>query len=130
MDMHKFSSGTILILLLALGCNALGSVCFKKGASERRATNHSGKLKSLLVFAVDMLSNRMIILGLILQIGAVVGWLAFISRVALSFAFPLSSISNVAILLASRYLLHETISPRRWSGVMLILGGIALIANA
>lgn len=121
---------TVFILLLALICNALGSVCFKKGASRRRETNYAGKVKSLLVFAADMLSNRMIILGLFLQIGAVVGWLAFISRVALSFAFPLSSISNVAILLSSRYFLNESISPRRWSGVMFILGGIALIANA
>lgn len=120
----------MLILLLALGCNALGSVCFKKGACERRVRNHSGKLKSLLAFAADMLSNRMVILGLLLQIGAVIGWLAFISRVALSFAFPLSSISNVTILLASHYFLKERISPRRWSGVILILGGIALIGNA
>lgn len=124
------SSETVLILLLALICNALGSVCFKRGASRRNTVNHSGKVKSLLAFAGDMLSNRQVILGLILQVGAMIGWLAFISRVALSFAFPLSSISNVAILLASRYFLREEISPRRWGGVMLILGGIALIANA
>lgn len=121
---------TVLILLLALICNALGSVCFKKGASRRKAADHSGKIQSLLAFAGDMLTNRQIIFGLILQIAAVIGWLTFISRVALSFAFPLSSISNVAILLASRYFLNENISPRRWSGVLLILGGIALIANA
>lgn len=123
-------SSTPLILLFALGCNALGSVCFKKGASRHRTGTHPSKLKNLFEFAADMLSNRMILLGLVLQTGAVIGWLAFISRVALSFAFPLSSISNVAILLASRYLLHEHISPRRWSGVILILGGIALIANS
>jgi drug/metabolite transporter (DMT)-like permease len=121
---------TALILLLALVCNALGSVCFKKGASRPRPNGHAGKIKRLLAFAADMLSNRMVLLGLLLQVGAIIGWLAFISRVALSFAFPLSSVSNVAILLASHYLLGEYISPRRWSGVMLILGGIALIANA
>jgi len=123
-----FSYNAALIFLLALGCNTLGSVCFKKGAGSHRPARSSGKLKSLLSFAIDMLSNRMIILGLVLQVAAVIGWLAFISRVALSFAFPLSSISNVTILLASRYLLHEHISPRRWSGVLLILSGIALIA--
>ncbi|HEY3326283.1 MAG TPA: EamA family transporter [Novimethylophilus sp.] len=123
------SSQTLFIIILALICNALGSVLFKKGASRRKANARSGTIGSVLVFAGNMLSNREIILGILLQIAAMIGWLVFISRVALSFAFPLSSISNVTILLASHYLLHERISPRRWSGVLLILGGIALIAN-
>jgi drug/metabolite transporter (DMT)-like permease len=76
-----------------------------------------------------MLSNKKILLGLLLQVGAIIGWLAFMSRMDLSFAFPMTSISNVTILLASHFLLHEHVSPRRWWGVLLILVGITIIAN-
>lgn len=124
------SGQTLSIIALALACNALGSVLFKQGASGRHADAHSGAVKGVLTFAKEMLGSRGILLGLLLQVAAVVCWLAFLSRVALSFAFPLSSASNITILLASHFILRERISPRRWSGVMLILGGIALIANA
>lgn len=123
------SNETIAIVLSALIFNALGSVLFKMGAGQRTARRHSSRIGSTLAFVRDMLSNKKILLGLLLQIGAIIGWLAFMSRMALSFAFPMSSISNVTILLASHFILHEQVSPRRWWGVLLILVGITIIAN-
>lgn len=119
---------TALIFLLALICNALGSVLFKKGASQHKTKGHSNKLRSILAFAASMISNKNILFGLLLQFVAVMGWLAFLSRVALNFAFPLSGINNITILLASYLLLHERIGPRRWGGVLVILVGVTLVA--
>ncbi|HEY8119232.1 MAG TPA: EamA family transporter [Methylophilaceae bacterium] len=123
------SNETLAIVLLALTLNALGSVLFKVGASENGTSPHAGKIQTSLVFAKNMLGNKRIMLGLLLQMGAIVAWLAFMSRMALSFAFPMSSVSNVSVLLASHFLLHEYISPRRWLGVFVILIGITIIAN-
>jgi drug/metabolite transporter (DMT)-like permease len=119
---------TVLIFVSALICNALGSVLFKKGASQHKTQGHSNKLKSILAFAGSMIINKNILCGLLLQFVAVMGWLAFLSRVALNFAFPLSSINNVTILLASYLLLDERIGPRRWGGVLVILVGVTLVA--
>lgn len=113
---------------LALGLNTLGAVMLKKGACSAEAGGGS-VAGNAPVFTLRMLRNRAVAIGLLLQVGAMIGWLGFISRAALSVAFPLSSVSNVTILLASHYLLGERISPRRWAGVALILGGIILIAN-
>ena len=124
------SNETIAIVASALVFNAIGSVLFKLGAGQHKTRQSAGKLSSALGFAGNMLSNKTILLGLIFQIGAVIGWLAFMSRMALSFAFPMSSISNVTILLASRFLLNEYVSPRRWCGVIFILIGITIIANS
>lgn len=120
----------LFTVVIALACSTAGAVLFKLGAGGRHLHPEHGTSKSVFAFARDMLASRTILLGLAFQAVALLGWLAFISRVALSFAFPLSSASNVTILLASRFILHERISPRRWCGVGLILGGIALIANA
>jgi drug/metabolite transporter (DMT)-like permease len=119
---------TVFIFLLALICNALGSVLFKKGASQHQTPGHSNKLKSMLAFAGSMISNKFILCGLLLQLVAVMCWLAFLSRVALNFAFPLSGINNVTILLASYLLLNERIGLRRWAGVLVILVGVSLVA--
>ncbi|MGZ8983927.1 MAG: EamA family transporter [Methylotenera sp.] len=121
---------TLALFSLVLFFNAFGSVMLKKGASQRSPGGNFSKVKRLAAFAGDMVTSKQVIVGLLMQIFAFVGWLAFISHVALSFAFPLSSINNVTILLASRFLLHERISPRRWSGVLFILGGIVLITSA
>lgn len=112
---------------LALACSTAGAVLFKLGAAGRHLHPEHGTAIPMHVFARDMFGSPQILLGLVLQAVALFAWIAFISRVALSLAFPLSSASNVAILLASRFILHENISPRRWFGVGLILGGIALI---
>lgn len=114
---------------LVLFFNAFGSVLLKKGASQGRPNYNFGKVRGLAAFAGDMVTSKKIVAGLLMQIFAFVGWLAFISHVALNFAFSLSSINNVTILLASRFLLHEHISSRRWCGVLFILGGIILITT-
>lgn len=118
------STENIIVFSLALLSNALGSVLLKKGASRQPHT------VGVMAFTVGILCSKEVMIGLLLQMGAVIGWLVFVSRSALSFAFPLSSITNVTILVASHYLLQEKVSPRRWGGVALILSGIALIANA
>lgn len=46
---------------------------------------------------------------------------------AVSTAFPLTSISFVMVTILSRWLLGEAVTPRRWVGVGLILVGTALI---
>lgn len=117
----------IFVFVLALALNALGSVLLKQGASRRWAQRQD---RGRLAGTLHMLLSRRVICGLLLQTAAMFGWLAFVSRAALSLAFPLSSISNVTILLASHYLLRERVSPRRWGGVVLILGGIALIVRS
>jgi len=57
-------------------------------------------------------------------------WIAFLASVAISKAFPLSSIQIVLILLASKFFLKEHITRRRWLGGLLIMIGIYLVGEA
>jgi hypothetical protein len=45
----------------------------------------------------------------------------------LSLAFPLASLSYCGVLLASRFVLGEAVSRRRWLGVGLITAGVAIV---
>ena len=46
---------------------------------------------------------------------------------AVSTAFPITSLSFVMVTLLSRWLLGESVTPLRWAGVGLILIGTSLI---
>ncbi|MDM7915601.1 MAG: EamA family transporter [Candidatus Eisenbacteria bacterium] len=54
-------------------------------------------------------------------------WLAAISRVPLSWAYPMLAIGYVLVLVLSATLLREHVSLLRWGGVLLICVGIVLV---
>jgi drug/metabolite transporter (DMT)-like permease len=55
-------------------------------------------------------------------------WVAVLSRMRLSVVFPLASLGYCGVLFASRYVLGEPISWRRWGGVAMITAGVALVS--
>jgi drug/metabolite transporter (DMT)-like permease len=56
-------------------------------------------------------------------------WAAVLSRLSLSIAFPIMSLSYAVTPLAGRWLLGERISGRRWMGIGLITLGAAIIGT-
>lgn len=58
-----------------------------------------------------------------------VNWMNVLKHVDLSFAQPITSLSNVTILLLSASLLHEDVTLTRWAGVALILAGVWFIST-
>jgi drug/metabolite transporter (DMT)-like permease len=55
-------------------------------------------------------------------------WIAVLSQARLSVVFPLASLSYGGVLVASRTILGEPISWRRWGGVLMITAGVALVS--
>ena len=56
-------------------------------------------------------------------------WLTVLYRMDVSRAFPFLSLGTVAVVAASRLWLGEHVSARRWTGVVMIAVGIALVAS-
>jgi drug/metabolite transporter (DMT)-like permease len=55
--------------------------------------------------------------------------LVLLSWHPVSFVIPASALSNVVGTLGAKYILHEQISRARWAGVLLVCGGVALVAG-
>ena len=68
-------------------------------------------------------------LGLALYISATVSWLAVLSRIDLSVAYPLGSMNYVLVTLLAATLLGEQVNPLRWAGTLSILAGILVVAR-
>ncbi|MBX6376968.1 MAG: EamA family transporter [Clostridia bacterium] len=68
-------------------------------------------------------------MGLLAYAVATVLWFAVLSRLPLSMAYPMQSLAYALGVAAAWGLLHETVPPERWAGVVLILLGVALVAR-
>lgn len=55
-------------------------------------------------------------------------WLLLLRRVPLGVALPLMGANFVMIVVAGRLLFKESVTPRRWAGVALVVMGFALVA--
>ena len=73
--------------------------------------------------------NPGILAAIACYIGAFFVWMLILRRSSLSLAFPLSSLVFVVVLLGSWLGLGEHISLLHWVGVVVIIGGIALLAE-
>jgi drug/metabolite transporter (DMT)-like permease len=82
-----------------------------------------------LVLLLKALSNGWVIAGIVLLIGFFASYLTALSWADLTFVLPATSFSYVVVALLSYFWLHEQISPARWTGIALIVGGVGFVAN-
>ena len=114
---------TLLLLLGSVACDVTGQVCFKLGVGHAAG---GAQAPSLLHKA---LHSPWIALGVLVYALEFVLWFAALSRTQLSVAFPFTALGYVGVVLASRYILDERISPRRWVGIGTIVVGVVLVTG-
>jgi drug/metabolite transporter (DMT)-like permease len=69
-------------------------------------------------------------LGVALLVLWMMSRMALLSWADLSYVLPVTSIGYVLVALLGRAFLHEQIGVKRWSGILLIVAGVALVSAA
>jgi multidrug transporter EmrE-like cation transporter len=77
---------------------------------------------------IAVLLSPYIMGGIVLYGLATVLWLAVLSRLPLSLAYPLQSIAYIAGLLVAFYLFREAVPLNRWLGAGVIMAGIIILS--
>ena len=97
-----------------------GQLLFKRGlgVAEHRVGRH---------FWAAALTALPVLGGVACYAVEAVLWIALLAREPLSLVFPMASLSYVGVVLASRWLLSEQVSARRWAGVATITIGVVLV---
>jgi undecaprenyl phosphate-alpha-L-ara4N flippase subunit ArnE len=108
---------TLALLLGTVVCDVCGQICFKIGVDEKHAA--SGLLGTI--------TSRWIVAGVLIYVVEFTCWFAALSMTPLSFAFPFMALSYCGVVVASRFILHERVSRRRWIATVLIAVGVALV---
>ena len=75
------------------------------------------------------LTNSWVTLGVALLILWLFSHMVLLSWADLSYVLPVTSIGYVLIALTGRFFLHETVSPARWCGVVMIVAGVILVGR-
>jgi undecaprenyl phosphate-alpha-L-ara4N flippase subunit ArnE len=57
-------------------------------------------------------------------------WLAGLSKLDLSYAYPLVSVGYVLVTFLSAVLFHEEVNAQRWLAVAVISSGVVLVAGS
>lgn len=109
-----------VLLLVSIGCSSAAQI-FQKLAAHDLATHTGPKLQ--------LLFRRNIVLSVLFLGTGLLLWLVVLGRLELSIAYPMLSLGYVVVMLAARWLFHETIPPRRWLGTALIMLGISLLVG-
>lgn len=114
---------TLLLLLGSVTCDVTGQVCFKLGLDHEAATAGAPSLLH------KVLHSPWVALGVAVYALEFVFWFAALSRTQLSIAFPFTALGYVGVVLASRFILNERISLRRWVGIGTIVVGVVLVTG-
>jgi drug/metabolite transporter (DMT)-like permease len=118
----------IVYILIAVLASATGQVLLKKGMASMGALTLSTNQLVSILWRIG--TNPYVVIGLIIYVCGTVFWLAALSRVDLSYAYPFASLSYVLMLIASWLLFNENITPVRLLGTMVVGMGVLLISQS
>jgi undecaprenyl phosphate-alpha-L-ara4N flippase subunit ArnE len=93
------------------------------------AMNRIDKFSFTWVFFREQLSNWWLLASGISMLVATFLWLYIIKHFDFSIAYPITSIGYVFGMLAAIYIFQESVPFTRWIGLLLIMGGVVLIAK-
>jgi drug/metabolite transporter (DMT)-like permease len=114
----------ILIYLAIACCNGTGDVLLKRGMDDLGEIhlNHWTHIFNAFI-------NPWIVVGILCLAGFFYAYLTALSWADLTFVLPATAFGYVVTAFLSRFFLNEVISPWRWAGVLLITGGVGLVAK-
>jgi drug/metabolite transporter (DMT)-like permease len=115
----------VAVILASTASEAVGQLAFKRAANHQ--PGHAGTVP-LGPFAAAWANRRWIFFGWFSFILDGLLWSTALYYLDITVAHPIGSIVFVVVAIFSKLFLREHISPRRWTGIALILCGAAIVA--
>jgi len=115
------------LIILGVLLNAFAQILLKAGMGQIGHFEFS--LANALPIGLKVMANPPIITGLFMYVVSVAVWLLVLSRVQVSFAYPMLSIGYVVNAFAAYYLFGEPLTSMRMLGIFVIIAGVYLVAK-
>lgn len=115
------------LIALSISTGVAGQTAIKLGVSQPQAGESASGLLAVLQM---ILGSPWVLMGLTLYGVGAVAWIAVLSRLDLSLAYPLLALNFVLITLTSKVFLGETVPTLRWVGMFVICIGIIIVARS
>jgi uncharacterized membrane protein len=115
---------TRLFTAIVVCSNALGNLFLTRGMKA-----FPGNLSFSPAGYISAIFSPWVAAGIALLIVWLLSRMALFGWADLSYVLPVTSIGYVLSALMGRYFLGEQVSPRRWAGTLLIVGGTVLVGR-
>jgi uncharacterized membrane protein len=124
---RKLRIKTLAVVLVMVVCANTGDLMLKHGMSQVGPVQltpfgiaHSFRLTMI---------NGTIWLAILFLIGFMVSYMTVLSWADYSYVMPAGAFGYALLTLLAVAVLHESVSPRRWFGVVLICAGVLLVGQ-
>lgn len=114
----------LILILVSIVLTAGGQLFFKKGMMVLDHHHQQASLWKLMAYG---LINEYVLLGFLSFGAGAVLWLGVLAKEEVSYAYPLSGLGYIIVLVGSYLLFHEHLSLSRVVGVLLLLLGLVFI---
>ena len=118
-DSARLRLKTWICAVVVVFSNVFGNFFMKRGMPAELATP---------LEYITVLFRPWVAAGVLLLIVWTLSRMALLSWADLSYVLPVTSIGYVLVAILGRVFLDEQISTRRWAGIALIMGGVALVS--
>lgn len=115
------------LILLGVLLNASAQIVLKQGM--RTIGSFAFTLDNIIPIGIRVGTNPFILLGIGFYGISVVVWLMVLSRVDVSYAYPMLSIGYIVAALAGQAFFGESVNVVRWCGILTICFGVYLITR-
>ncbi len=78
---------------------------------------------------ITAILNPWVAAGIVALLFFFAAYTSSLSWADLTYVMPATAFGYVLLALAARFLLHEHVSPLRWTGILLISGGVGFVAG-
>ncbi len=116
------------LILLGVLLNTGAQLLLKAGMG--RIGHFDFTLANAIPIGMKVMANPPILTGLCMYVFSVGVWLLVLSRVQVSFAYPMLSIGYIVNALAAYYFFGEPLTSVRMLGIFIIISGVYLVAQS
>lgn len=116
------------LILTGVLLNAAAQLALKKGMTDIGRFTFS--IENIWPIFIKAGLNPFVLAGLVCYVISVVVWLLVLSRVEVSYAYPLLSVGYIVTAFAGYIFFNEGIGPTRWAGIVIICLGVWLITRS
>jgi len=118
---------TLVMILAMVVCANVGDLMLKRGMTQIGAVEISpaGLWHALLL----TITSGTIWMGIFFLLGFMLSYMTVLSWADYSYVMPAGAFGYALLTLLAVVFLHETVSPRRWMGVILICVGVLLVGQ-
>jgi uncharacterized membrane protein len=118
---------TLIMVLAMVVCANVGDLMLKRGMSQIGAVSLT--MDGLQHAFLLTITNETIWIGILFLSGFMLSYMTVLSWADYSYVMPAGAFGYALLTLLAVVFLHESVSPRRWIGVVMICVGVLLVGQ-